>query len=404
MIQSPAETRLGFTGNYKVLLVLSTLMAFASISTDLYLPAMPAIATDLHADVGRVEFTISAYLIGFSLGQLFWGPLSDQYGRRMPIIAGIILFILGSAGCAMASSVDAIIFFRIIQALGACANVVLSRAIVRDLYVGNDAAKMLSTLMSVMAVAPLIGPSLGGAILHFGNWRNIFEVLVVIGALTLFAMKSFPETLRQEHRKNQSFREILGTYLDLLKNKKFMRFALVSGAFYGGMFAYIAGTPFAYMTYFHASPQVYGILFASGIIGVMLANQLNSGLVAKFGISNLIFTGSILATLASVLMILTTASGLGGLFSLVICLFMFVSSTGLIVANSIAGALSCTEGNTGSASALIGTFQYGAGILGSGLVGLFANATLWPLVMVIATSALMSLYWAVKIRKLDILL
>ena len=377
-------------------------MAFASISTDLYLPAMPAIAADLHADVGRIEFTISAYLIGFSLGQLFWGPMSDQYGRRMPIVAGIILFILGSAGCAMANSVDAIIFFRIVQALGACANVVLSRAIVRDLYVGNDAARMLSTLMTVMAVAPLIGPSLGGAILHFGNWRNIFEVLVVIGSLTLFAMKNFPETLKQEQRNIQSFREILGTYWDLLKNKKFMQFALVSGAFYGGMFAYIAGTPFAYITYFHVSPQVYGILFASGIIGVMLANQLNSKLVGKFGVSNLIFTGSILATVAGVLMILTTTSGFGGLYGLAVCLFIFVSCTGLIVANSIAGALSCTQGNAGSASALIGTFQYGTGILGSGLVGLFANATLWPLVLVVSTSALVTLFWAIQIRKLNI--
>lgn len=177
-----------------------------------------------------------------------------------------------------------------------------------------------------------------------------------------------------------------------------MRFALVSGAFYGGIFAYIAGTPFAYITYFHASPQVYGILFASGIIGVMLANQFNARLVSKFGISNLIFTGSILATVASALMILVTVSDFGGLYGLVICLFIFVSSTGLIVANSIAGALSCSEGNAGAASALIGTFQYGTGILGSGLVGLFANATLWPLVLVITISGLITLYWATKIR------
>lgn len=398
MIQSPTQARLGLKGNYSVLLILSTLMAFASISTDLYLPAMPAIAADLHAGAGGIEFTISAYLLGFSLGQLFWGPISDQYGRRMPIIAGIILFILGSAGCAMADSEHAIIFFRIIQALGACANVVLSRAIVRDLYVGNDAAKMLSTLMTVMAAAPLIGPSLGGAILHFGNWRNIFEVLVVIGALTLLAMKSFPETLKPDHRKSQGFKQILATYIRLLKNRVFMQYAAVSGVFYGGMFAYIAGTPYAYISYYHVSPQTYGVLFASGILGIMIANQVNFRLVTKFGISSMIFAGALIATIAGVLLVLNTLTGIGGLFGLVLGLFIFVSCTGLIVANSIAGALSASENNAGSASALIGVFQYGTGVLGSGLVGILADETLWPLVLVIAIFALLTFYWAVKIK------
>lgn len=398
-MQSPTQASLGLTGNYSVLLILGTLMAFASISTDLYLPAMPAIATDLHAGAGKIEFTISAYLIGFSLGQLFWGAMSDQYGRRTPIIAGIILFILGSAGCAMANSVHSIILFRTIQALGACANVVLSRAIVRDLYVGNDAAKMLSTLMAVMAIAPLIGPSLGGVILHFGNWRNIFEVLVLIGALTLLAMKGFPETLKPELRKYQSFKQILATYVGLLKNRSFMQYAAVSGVFYGGMFAYIAGTPYAYISYYHVSPQAYGVLFASGILGIMIANQINSRLVTQFGIPNLIFAGAFIAAVTGLLLVLNTLTGLGGLYGLALCLFIFVSCTGLIVANSIAGALSTSANNAGSASALIGVFQYGTGVLGSGLVGFFANETLWPLVLVIAIFALFTFYLAIKIKQ-----
>lgn len=398
MIQSPAQTSPGAIGGYRILLILSTLMAFASISTDLYLPAIPAIAADLNAGVGNVEFTISGYLIGFSLGQLFWGPLSDQYGRRMPIIAGIILFILGSAGCAVSDSVGVLVFFRILQALGACANVVLSRAIVRDLYVGNDAAKMLSNLITVMAVAPLIGPSVGGQILHFGNWRMIFEVLVLIGVLTLFAMKGFPETLKPELRKYQSLKEVLGTYVGLLKNRRFMQYAAVSGVFYGGMFAYIAGTPYAYITYYGVSPQIYGVLFASGILGIMIANQINAKLVTKFGISNLIFAGASISTVAGLLLVLNTLTGVGGLIGLVVGLFIFVSCTGLIVANSIAGALSSSENNTGSASALIGVFQYGTGVLGSGLVGIFADGTLWPLVLVMAMFALLTFYWAIKIK------
>ena len=166
---------------WQVLAVLSALMGFASISTDFYLPAMPAIANALGATAGSVEYTISSFLIGFSLGQLFWGAVSDKYGRRIPVAIGLVLFIIGSAGCAMSQSIEMIIVWRIVQAFGACAGVVLSRAMVRDLYQGPRAAQMLSTLIAVMAIAPLLGPILGGQIDAFAGWRAIFWTLVVLG-------------------------------------------------------------------------------------------------------------------------------------------------------------------------------------------------------------------------------
>jgi multidrug resistance protein len=184
----------------RVLAILSALMGFASISTDLYLPAMPAMAKSLSANSGAMELTISGYLIGFSLGQLLWGPIGDRYGRRMPIVVGIILFAIGSAGCALSGSAAAMIGWRIVQAVGACAGVVLARAMVRDLYAGNRAAQMMSTLMTVMAIAPLVGPFLGGQILALSSWQAIFWTLVGFGVLTLAAMfalagalASFPE-------------------------------------------------------------------------------------------------------------------------------------------------------------------------------------------------------------------
>jgi DHA1 family bicyclomycin/chloramphenicol resistance-like MFS transporter len=172
----------------RVLAVLSALMGFASISTDFYLPALPAIAGALHASAGTVEFTISFYLAGFSLGQLLWGPIGDRYGRRAPVAVGLILFIIGSAGCALAGSGTALIIWRVVQAVGACAGVVLARAMVRDLYEGNRAAQMLSALMTVMAIAPLLGPILGGQILALAGWRAIFWTLTGVGALTLAAL------------------------------------------------------------------------------------------------------------------------------------------------------------------------------------------------------------------------
>jgi Bcr/CflA subfamily drug resistance transporter len=172
----------------RVPLVLSTLLAFASISTDLYLPALPTMAAALHADAGTIALTIAGYLVGFSVGQLLWGPVGDRYGRRGPVAIGLLLFVLGSAGCALSATAGQMIGWRVVQAVGACAGVVLARAMVRDLYPRDRAAQMLSTLMTVMAVAPLVGPMLGGQILAFAGWRAIFWTLVAVGLATLAAL------------------------------------------------------------------------------------------------------------------------------------------------------------------------------------------------------------------------
>lgn len=183
-----------------IVAILSALMAFASISTDLYLPAMPAMAQSLHASAAQLELTISGYLVGFSLGQLLWGPIGDRYGRRLPIALGLLLFIAGSIGCALSTAAPVMIICRALQAIGACASVVLARAMIRDLYEGHRAAQMLSTLMTVMAIAPLLGPTVGGALLKFGSWHLIFWTLAAFGIATLAALYSLPETLPIERR------------------------------------------------------------------------------------------------------------------------------------------------------------------------------------------------------------
>ena len=199
-----------------VLAILSTLLGFASISTDLYLPAMPAMGQALHAGAGAIALTVSGYLIGFSLGQLFWGPIGDRYGRRIPVAIGLVLFIIGAAGCALSGNVWEMIFWRVVQALGACAGVVLARAMVRDLYEGHRAAQMLSTLMTVMAIAPLLGPIAGGQILLLASWRAIFWVLVGVGVLTLAAMLYLPETLPVERRNYEKLSNAAARYVMLL--------------------------------------------------------------------------------------------------------------------------------------------------------------------------------------------
>lgn len=382
-----------------ILATLSALMAFASISTDLYLPAMPAMAKSLHANAGQLELTISGYLIGFSLGQLLWGPVGDRYGRRLPVALGLLLFIAGSAGCALSMTAPVMIGWRAVQAVGACASVVLARAMIRDLYEGHRAAQMLSTLMTVMAVAPLLGPSIGGMILKLGSWHLIFWALALFGGTTLVALYTLPETLPYERRNHAPLSGALRRYGQLLTDRRILGYASAGGFFYGGMYAYIAGTPFAYIDYYQVSPQAYGILFGVGIVGIMLANQLNARLVRKVGSDRLMRLGALMAALSSLWLAIDAWSGVGGLAGLVAPLFVFVAAAGLIVANSIVGALDSFPHMAGAASALIGALQYGTGILGSGLVGALADGTPKPMATVIAVfgaASMVCAFWVVK--------
>jgi DHA1 family bicyclomycin/chloramphenicol resistance-like MFS transporter len=191
---------------WKVLAVLSALIGCASISTDFYLPAMPTMGGVLGAGAGAVEWTISGYLIGFSFGQLLWGPIGDRFGRRVPVAIGLALFIAGSAGCALSGTIWAVIGWRVVQAIGAAAGVVLGRAMVRDLYEGHRAAQMMSTLITIMAIAPLLGPIIGGQVLVLSGWRAIFWTLVVIGLAMFAALWTLPETLPPD--RNGRYREL----------------------------------------------------------------------------------------------------------------------------------------------------------------------------------------------------
>jgi MFS transporter, DHA1 family, multidrug resistance protein len=375
----------------RILAVLSALMGFASISTDLYLPAMPEMGQALGADAGTVELTVSGYLVGFSLGQLLWGPIGDRHGRRLPVAIGLVLFVVGSAGCALAGSAWAMVGWRVLQAVGACAGVVLARAMVRDLYEGDRAAQMLSTLMTAMAVAPLLGPVLGGQILAVAGWRAIFWTLVGVGVLTLAAVFTLPETLPAGRRNREPLGRALVRYGELLRHRRLLGYAGAGGFFYAGIFAYVAGTPFAYITYHHVPPRLYGLLFGAAIVGIMAANLANARLVERLGGGRLLVCGTGAAALAGAALAVAARTGWGGLWGLALPLFLFVSATGFIVANAIAGAMAGFPERAGAVSALVGAVQYGGGIVGSALVGVFADGTPWPMGCVVACAGIGSL-------------
>ncbi|WP_193040677.1 MULTISPECIES: Bcr/CflA family multidrug efflux MFS transporter [unclassified Pseudomonas] len=363
------------TNNVWLMLNLSALMSFASISTDMYLPALPAISRALHTDSAGVELTFSAFLIGFSLGQLIWGPISDRFGRKFPILIGMVLFIIGSVGCALSTTVTEMMVWRVVQALGACVGPVLSRAMVRDLYGREQSAKMLSTLILIMGVAPIAGPLVGGQILLLWSWPAIFWALAIVGLVTLFSFGRLPESLPPKHRTREPLRHTFATYLQLIRDPRLIGYALSGGFFYGGAYAFIVGTPFAYIDFYQVSPQAYGWLFGVNIVGMMIANFINGRLLSRMSSEQLFYRGAWTLAFFGVVLSVCVLFGWGGIWGLVIPIFFYMSMNGLIVANSVAGALAFFPHRAGSASSLVGAMHYGSGIFSAALVSWLADGT-----------------------------
>lgn len=374
-----------------LMIVLGTLLAFASISTDLYLPAMPAMSVALAASQGTLQYTVSGYLIGFSVGQLFWGPIADRYGRRIPIAIGLVLFMAGSAGCALSTNVVQLISCRVLQAVGACASVVLARAMVRDLYGRDRSAGVLSTLMTVMAVAPLLGPSIGGLILKVAPWQAIFWTLVLIGFLTLAALFTLSETLPRERRNAEPLSAAFAAYGSLIGDVRLLGYAGAVGFFYAAVFAGISSSSFAYINYHHLSPQLYGLVFAVGTIGLMVTNFANSRLVTRFGGDCMLKLGTTGAAVSGAILAFVTATDFGGVLGMALSLWLFTAMNGFVTANAISGALADFPMRAGAVSALMGAIQYGSGVVGSAIAGTFADGTPRPMGWVIAIAGIGSL-------------
>ncbi|MDM2802863.1 multidrug effflux MFS transporter [Citrobacter sp. Cpo109] len=378
------------------ILILSGLMAFTSLSTDIYLPAMPTMAGDLH---GNVELTITGFLIGFTIAQLIWGPISDHMGRRKPLFIGMVLFIIGSAGCALSTSITQIVFWRVFQALGACTGPMLARAMIRDLFARTRAAQMLSTLVLVMAIAPIAGPLIGGQIIRLSTWHSIFWLLVVIGALMFISLNWLPETLPEDKRVKASLAGAFRNYRSLLTNGRFMRYTLSLTFYYVGAYAFITGSPFVYISYYHVDPQHYGWLFALNIIGVMAMSVVNRRLVQRHALEQLLKNATLLAALAAVVLALLVKLESGGVVAIIITVFLFFSMNGIIAATSTAAALDAVPNIAGSASALIGALQYGSGIISSLLLAAFSDGTPWTMAWIIALFTLLSAVLAFRAKR-----
>ncbi|WP_200551168.1 multidrug effflux MFS transporter [Kosakonia sp. LAM2021] len=369
------------------LAILSALMAFTSLSTDIYLPAMPLMAKELQGDI---ELTITGFLVGFALAQLVWGPISDAVGRRTPLFIGMLLFVIGSAGCALSTEIHQMVFWRVFQAFGACTGPMLARAMIRDLFARTRAAQMLSTLTIIMAIAPIVGPLAGGQIIQITSWHAIFWLLAGIGALMFLSLYFLPETLPAEKRTKASLPGVFRNYLALLRNRAFMRYTLCVTFFYVSAYAFITGSPFVYIRYYGIDPQYYGWLFAVNIVGLMGVSFLNRRLVQRHPLDKLLKIAVTIAALAMVTLALAVKLQFGGIAAVIIPVFLFFSMNGIIAATSTAAALDTVPSIAGSASALIGSLQYGSGIISSLLLTWFRDGTPWTMAWIMALFTLAS--------------
>ncbi|MCP9988286.1 multidrug effflux MFS transporter [Streptomyces sudanensis] len=369
-----------------VTLVLGGLTALPPLSMDLYLPALPQVTGALNAPAATVQLTLTACLAGMALGQLAVGPMSDRWGRRRPLLAGMAVYVLATAACAFAPNVALLVVFRLLQGLAGAAGIVIARAVVRDLYDGVEMARFFSTLMLVSGVAPVVAPLVGGQILRVTDWRGVFHVLAAIGALlTLVVWRWLHETLPPARRHGGGVGSALRTMRGLLADRVFTGYMLCGGFAFAALFAYISASPFVVQEIYGASPQTFGLLFGLNAVGLVAVGQINGKLlVGRVSLDKALATGLAAAGLAAVALLVATGGVLGeaGLVPVSAGLFVLMSAMGLTLPNTNAQALMRTPHAAGSASALLGASSFLVGAVASPLVGVAGEHTAVPMAVV----------------------
>lgn len=371
--------------------ILGALVAFGPLSIDMYLSALPAIAREFGSTSGAAQYTLAAYFVGMALGQCFYGPLSDSYGRKLPLYFGLTLYVAASLGCALAPSLASLLACRFLQALGGCSGIVIPLAIVRDLYQPQDTARILSRLMLIMGVAPMLAPMAGAQLEAEFGWRAIFWVLAAFGMAGLAAVHGgLAESLDPRHVRRTSVMAALRTYGRLLMDRQFLGFALPGGLTSAAMFAYIAASPTVLIQLYGVSPQTFSWLFGMNAFGLIAASQINHRLLAFRHVDHVLASAlSVLAVLGLALLLAAyfAAPGWMGVLALpalLIPLFGYVAVLGFIAPNASAGAMAGHAAQAGSASALLGTMRFGLATMTGAAVGFFNDGSAHAMGIVMA--------------------
>lgn len=384
----------------QLVLVLGALSAIGPLTIDTYLPALPQLSAELGATDVQAQTTITGLLVGLGLGQLVIGPLSDAFGRRRPLLFGLTAHAAASILCALAPSITMLAITRTLQGLAGAAVAVVAMAIVRDLFSGNQAAQLLSRLILVLGVAPILAPSLGSALLAFTSWRGIFVVLAVVAlALIVVAYLALPETLPTDRRIPASLRSSLHAYGGLFRDRTFLVLVAISALLFATLFAYIAGSPFILQGAFGLTPQQFGLAFSANAVGLIAATQLNPVLLRRYAPMRILAAAIVVAFLGSVVLVMTTMTGWGGLAGFLIPLGVLIAAIGLSFPNAPAVALSRHGATAGTAAALLGSAQFTVGGLLAPVVGAVDNGTAVPLAVVILGTTGLALTLLVVARR-----
>ncbi|MFJ1959963.1 multidrug effflux MFS transporter [Streptomyces massasporeus] len=378
-----------------VTFLLGSLTAVPPLAMDMYLPSLPEVTRSLHAPAATVQLTLTACLAGMALGQLVVGPMSDRWGRRRPLLAGLAVFVVATVLCALAPTVELLVAFRLAQGLAGAAAIVIARAVVRDLYDGMAMARFFSTLMLISGVAPIVAPLIGGQILRVTDWRGVFAVLTVIGVLIgVLVWTRLPETLAPAERHSGGVGEALRSMRGLLADRSFTGYMLTGGFAFAALFAYISASPFVIQEIYGASPQTFSLLFGVNSVGLVVVGQINGKiLVGRVSLDRVLGIGLAIVITAATALLLMSLGVFGevGLVPVAAALFVLMSAMGITLPNTQALALMRTKHAAGSASALLGTTSFLIGAIASPLVGIAGEDTALPMAVVQLAAALVAL-------------
>jgi DHA1 family bicyclomycin/chloramphenicol resistance-like MFS transporter len=377
-----------------LLALLALLSAFTPLSIDLYLPALPMITVDLHGTVGDIQLTLSAFMIAFGAGQIFYGPAGDRFGRRPVILSGLFVYVLTSIGCAFAGEAMQLVGLRLLQGLAACGSVVLARTMVRDLAERDQAARAMSLMMACTSIAPMLAPLIGGQILWFLGWRAIFWTLAGIGIVALgLSYFRLPETLRPEYRQPLVLSSILRRFGELVRHRAFMGYAFTSSFMFSALLSFLSGSPFVFIEKYGIPPRSYGLIFGGMVVFMTIGSLFNARFVRVFGADRIlrgaVIVPGVCGVCALVLGQIEARYGSIGMWPIVACFAPQIAAISLIGPNSMALALQRYPHMAGTASSLMGVMQFGIGALFGAAVGQTYDGTIGPMTVAMGTAGIL---------------
>jgi DHA1 family bicyclomycin/chloramphenicol resistance-like MFS transporter len=376
----------------ELVLILAVLSLIAPLAIDMYLPALPFIAAGLGATDAQAQLTLPTYFAGFAIGQAFYGPIADRFGRKPPLYFGLGLYIAASLGCALAPNVETLIALRFLQAAGGCAGTVVARAMVRDLFSGADAIRVYSRVLLVFGVGPILAPMIGSGVLLFFGWREIFALLTLIGVLSMILMfVRMPESLNPKHVKPLRLDSTIVGYWRLFTHRNFVGYALTGGTMMAGTFAYIAALPFVIVNVYGHPDYYFSWVFGINAVGFIIASQINVRAQRRYSAERVLLTALLVQMAAAAVFVTDVIAGWGGLWGILVPLFVWIATMGFVIPNTTGLAMGPFAANAGAASAMLGVLQFVLAALSSSLVAVAADGTALPMVGCMALFSVVAL-------------